>query len=99
MLLWHGSRLTNWTGILSHGESFSKHILVKYISTPGYTHISSLAFIFLLTIESFTFHTSCNINHSLENSILIRAPVTLRSYQEIATLQRLGKANDLVAEK
>lgn len=23
MLLWHGSRLTNWTGILSQGNSFS----------------------------------------------------------------------------
>jgi hypothetical protein len=28
MLLWHGSRLTNWTGILSQGHSFSHMIRV-----------------------------------------------------------------------
>lgn len=31
MLLWHGSRLTNWTGILSQGYSFCLFVLV-------YTH-------------------------------------------------------------
>lgn len=27
MLLWHGSRLTNWTGILSQGHSFSQLVV------------------------------------------------------------------------
>jgi poly [ADP-ribose] polymerase len=32
MLLWHGSRLTNWTGILSQGHSFS-HLCGSFLAS------------------------------------------------------------------